>query len=108
MIRKEKLGDDITGLQELLLYGMKGTAAYAEHARMLGRESDEVYEFFHIALDYLTVENPTVETLFNLCMRCGEINLKVMEMLDGAHTSTYGHPVPTKVRITPVKGKAIV
>mgnify|MGYP001250105209 CR=1 FL=1 len=108
LIRKEKLGDDITGLQELLLYGMKGTAAYAEHARILGRESDEVYEFFHTALDYLTVEEPAVETLFNLCMQCGEINLKVMELLDSAHTSTYGHPVPTKVRITPVKGKAIV
>lgn len=106
--RKERFGDDITGLQELLLYGVKGTAAYAEHARILGRESDEVYSFFYEALDYLTEENPTVEKLFQLCLRCGEVNLKVMEMLDSAHTSTYGNPVPTKVRITPIKGKAIV
>ncbi|MGC8829022.1 MAG: hydroxylamine reductase [Verrucomicrobiia bacterium] len=106
--RKERLGDDITGLQELLLYGVKGTAAYAEHARILGRESDEVYSFFLQALDYLTDETPTVDKLFQLCLRCGEINLKVMEMLDAAHTSTYGNPVPTKVRITPVKGKAIL
>lgn len=108
LTRKNRLGDDIAGLQELLLYGIKGASAYAEHARILGRESDEVYSFFLEALDYLNNENPTVEKLFALCLRCGEINLKVMEMLDSAHTSAYGNPVPTKVRITPVKGKAIL
>lgn len=107
-VRKEKYGDDISGLQELLLYGVKGAAAYTEHARILGKESDEVYSFFHQALDYLACETPSMETLLGLCLRCGEINLKVMEMLDAAHTETYGHPVPTKVRITPVKGKAIL
>lgn len=106
--RKQRFGDDICGLQELLLYGVKGTAAYAEHARILGHESDEVYAFFHEALDYLTNENPTVDELFRLCMKCGEINLKTMEMLSQAHTSTYGDPVPTKVRTTPIKGKAIL
>lgn len=107
-IRKQQLGDDLCGLQELLLYGVKGTAAYAEHARILGHESDEVYGFFHEALDYLTNESPVVEKLFHLCMKCGEMNLKTMEMLSLAHTTTYGDPVPTKVRITPVKGKAIL
>lgn len=106
--RREDLGDDITGLQELLTYGLKGAAAYADHARILGKEADEVYDFFHEALDYLNNPNPTADALLPLCLRCGEMNLKVMELLDAANTDTYGHPEPTKVRVTPVKGKAIL
>ena len=106
--RRERLGADIAGLQELLLYGVKGTAAYADHARVLGHESDEVFAFFHEALDYLAQENPAVDALLGLSLKCGEINLKVMAMLDAAHTATYGHPVPTPVRVEPLKGKAIL
>ncbi len=106
--RSERLGADIAGLQELLLYGVKGTAAYADHARVLGHESDEVFAFFHEALDYLAQENPAVDALLGLSLKCGEINLKVMAMLDAAHTATYGHPVPTPVRVEPLKGKAIL
>jgi hydroxylamine reductase len=105
---KAALGDDLAGLQELLTYGLKGVAAYADHAHLLGKDDEAVYAFFHEALDYLTQPNPAIEKLFALSMKCGEINLKVMEMLDAAHTGTYGNPVPTKVRITPVKGKAIL
>jgi hydroxylamine reductase len=101
-------GSDITGLQELLLYGVKGTAAYADHALILGQEDASVFAFFHEALDYLTDDHPTVDQLFALNMKCGEVNLKVMALLDSAHTGTYGHPVPTPVRIDPVKGKAIL
>ncbi|MDR0842299.1 MAG: hydroxylamine reductase [Acidobacteriota bacterium] len=101
-------GDDIAGLQELLLYGLKGTAAYADHARILGKENDTVYAFFHEALDYLTEAAPTVDRLFTLSLKCGEINLTVMELLDAANTGAYGTPTPTPVRITPVKGKAIL
>ncbi len=106
--RKEVLGDDLTGLQELLTYGLKGLAAYADHAQILGQEDDSVYAFVHEALDYLTKDNPTVDELLGLSLRCGEVNLKAMELLDTANTGTYGHPEPTKARITPVKGKAIV
>ncbi len=102
------LGDDLAGLQELLIYGLKGTAAYTDHAALLGKEDDRVYAFIHEALDYLTQPDPTVDRLFTLSMKCGEINLTVMEMLDSAHTGIYGNPVPTSVRITPVKGKAIL
>jgi hydroxylamine reductase len=105
---KAALGDDLAGLQELLTYGLKGVSAYADHAHILGKDDDKVYAFFHEALDYLTHPGPTVEKLFTLSMKCGEINLAVMEMLDAAHTGAYGNPVPTKVRITPVKGKAIL
>jgi hydroxylamine reductase len=106
--RRATLGDDLAGLQELLTYGLKGTAAYADHAHILGKENDSVYAFFHEALDYLTQSSPTVDKLFALNMKCGEINLIVMEMLDAANTGAYGNPAPTKVRVTPVKGKAIL
>jgi hydroxylamine reductase len=102
------LGDDLAGLQQLLTYGLKGVAAYADHARLLGKEADNVYAFIHEAMDYLTQPQPTVDKLFTLNMKCGEINLAVMEMLDAAHTGAYGNPVPTSVRVTPVKGKAIL
>ncbi|HTP24752.1 MAG TPA: hydroxylamine reductase, partial [Anaeromyxobacteraceae bacterium] len=103
-----KLGPDVTGLHQMLAYGLKGAAAYAEHARILGHEDDRVYAFFHEALAYLGRENPSADELVSLCMRCGEVNLKVMEILDKANTGTYGHPVPTPVRIEPKKGKAIL
>ncbi|MBN1125621.1 MAG: hydroxylamine reductase [Sedimentisphaerales bacterium] len=107
--RKTKLGDTITGLQELLVYGMKGTAAYADHAMILGQEDPEVYAFFHEALDFLTTDKATeVDALLGMNLKCGEVNLRVMELLDAGNTGVYGHPEPTKVRVTPVKGKAIV
>jgi hydroxylamine reductase len=106
--RKASVGEDVAGLEGLLLYGVKGTAAYADHARALGVESDDVYAFFHEALDFLTNPNPPVDALLGMVLRCGEVNLKVMEMLDTAHTTAYGHPVPTRVRIEPVPGKAIL
>ncbi len=102
------LGQDVSGLQELLLYGLKGLAAYADHAMILGKESDEVYAFVHEALDLLARDRVTVDELVGACMKCGEVNLTVMGLLDGAHTGTYGHPVPTPVRIHPKKGKAIL
>jgi len=106
--RKEALGDDLVGLQELLTYGLKGMAAYADHAQILGQQDDAVYGFIHEALDFLTRPDPSVDELFAMCLRCGEVNLRAMELLDLAHTGAYGHPAPTAVRITPLKGKAIV
>ena len=108
LARREKLGDDIAGLQELLIYGVKGAAAYAEHAVILGKEADEVFAFFNEVLDFLTKSDPTVGELLALNLKCGEVNLKVMELLDAAHTGTYGHPTPTAVRVEPVKGKCIL
>jgi hydroxylamine reductase len=107
--RLADLGPDITGLQELLTYGLKGTAAYADHAQVLGQESDEVYAYFHEALDFLTTEDAKdTGKCVAAVLRCGEMNLKVMGLLDAANTGAYGHPVPTPVRITPVAGKCIL
>jgi len=106
--RMDSLGKDVTGLLELLTYGLKGAAAYADHAQILGVEDDALYARFHEALDFLTRPGHTIDELLSMCLKAGEINLKAMELLDAANTGAYGHPEPTQVRIEPVKGKAIV
>lgn len=106
--RLNTLGADVTGLQELIMYGLKGTAAYADHAFVLGKEDDSVFAFFHEAMAFLLNPAPTVDELVGYALKTGEVNLTVMALLDSANTGTYGHPVPTPVRITPVKGKAIL
>jgi len=106
--RRQALGEDLAGLQELALYGLKGAAAYADHAQILGQEDDDLYAAFHETLDFLARENPSADELTALALKVGELNLKAMELLDAAHTGAYGNPVPTPVRIEPVKGKAIV
>ncbi len=106
--RRAAIGDDRAGLQELLTYGLKGTGAYAHHALVLGREDDSIYAFFEEALDFLTNPDPQLGDLVAMCLKCGEVNLKAMEILSEGHTGTFGHPVPTSVRIHPKKGKAIL
>jgi len=106
--RRARFGEDVAGLQELLVYGMKGAAAYADHAHILGKDDDGVYAFFHEALNALAEDVADVGRLLGLCLGCGACNLKAMELLDAANTGAYGHPEPTPVRITPVKGKAIL
>ena len=106
--RQALLGNDIAGLQELALYGLKGAAAYADHALLLGKEDPEIFASFHEFLDFLTGENPTADELLGLALKVGELNYKVMELMDAANTGAYGHPEPTKVQITPIKGKAIL
>jgi hydroxylamine reductase len=108
MKRMEKLGPDATGLEELLTYGLKGLAAYADHAQILGQEDDLVYGYLEDTLSYLAGLPADVNDLFSQCMKCGEMNLKVMELLDRGNTGAYGQPEPTQVRITPKKGKAIL
>jgi hydroxylamine reductase len=106
--RIDALGADITGLQELLTYGIKGAAAYADHAQTLGKQDEKLYASFHEALNFLTKPTPTVDELLAMNLKAGEINLKAMELLDAGNTGTYGHPVPTKVPLAPRKGKAIL
>ncbi len=105
--RKANLGEDVTGLQELLMYGLKGTAAYADHAQVLGQEDDAVYAAFHEQLSALAEDATDVGDLVARNMQCGALNLRVMELLDAANTGAYGHPEPTPVRIHPLAGKAI-
>jgi hydroxylamine reductase len=102
-----KLGPDVAGLQELIVYGLKGLAAYTDHAQILGKEDDAIYAFIHKTLDRLTQKPIDIGELLATALAVGEVNLKAMELLDAGNTGTYGHPEPTQVRITPVKGKCI-
>ncbi len=108
MRRRQAAGDDVAGLQELLTYGLKGTAAYADHAAILGRTDEALNAFFHEALSFLAGEPAGAEELLGMCLRCGEMNLKAMALLDAANTGAFGDPVPTPVRVDPVRGKAIL
>lgn len=99
---------DVFGLNCLVLYGLKGCAAYCEHAMMLGKESEEVFGLFHQYLDFLASKPTDIGALLDTCLKIGEMNLKVMELLDAGHRDNFGTPEPTQVRVTPVKGKAIL
>ena len=102
------INPDILSLKELLVYGLKGAVAYADHAAILGQEDDRVYAFMHEALAATLDGSLGVEEMVGLVLKCGEINLRAMELLDAAHTGTYGHPVPTPVSLGAKKGKAIL
>ncbi len=106
--RVDSLGSTVAGVQELITYGLKGAAAYADHALILGKEDPSLYASFHEMLDYLTRKPTDANELLGRALKTGEINLKAMELLDAANTGAYGHPEPTKVRVTPVKGKCIL
>jgi hydroxylamine reductase len=102
------INPDILSLRELLIYGIKGVAAYADHATLLGQTDDKVFAFIHEGMAATLNQNLNADDYVGLVMKCGEINLRVMELLDAAHTGTYGHPVPTKVPLGAKKGKAIL
>jgi hydroxylamine reductase len=99
---------DILALQHTTLFGIKGVCAYADHAQILGKEDDKVYAFVHEGLAAMLNKNLTLNDWVGLALKCGEINLRAMELLDAANTETYGHPVPTKVPLGARKGKAIL
>lgn len=95
-------------LQQILLYGIKGVAAYTDHARIMGQEDDTVYAFIHEALASLTRKDIPMNDWLGLVLKCGEMNFRAMELLDAGNTGTYGHPVPTKVPLGHRKGKCIL
>lgn len=106
--RRQTYGEDVVGLHELLTYGLKGAAAYADHALILGVEDEDVWSFFHEAMSFLGGNPTDIRQLTSMCLRCGEVNYRVMELLDQANTEAYGDPVPSTVRIEPMAGKAIL
>jgi hydroxylamine reductase len=99
---------DLRSLQHLLVYGIKGMAAYAHHAMVLGAEDDSIYAFIHEGLAALNRKDITLNELVELNMRCGTVNIRCMEILDHAHTGRYGHPEPTTVSTDYKKGPAII
>jgi hydroxylamine reductase len=107
-INTQHANEDIRSVIEILLYGLKGMAAYMDHAMILGRNDDEVMAFFQKALAATTDPNLGLMDFVGLSMECGKHNLTVMGLLNTAHTDTYGHPVPTPVQLGTKAGKAIL
>jgi len=105
---KAEENPDILSLKQIVLYGLKGVAAYADHAKILGREDEGVYAFAHEALTALLRTDLAADEWIAMAMKCGEVNLRAMEILDDANTGTYGHPVPTAVPLGHRTGKAIL
>lgn len=99
--------EDIRSLKSLILFGLKGMAAYAHHARILGYKSDEINNYFYEALRVISEKN-TIDELLPYVLKTGKINLKCMELLDKANTETYGIPSPQKVTTNIEKGPFIV
>jgi hydroxylamine reductase len=102
------INPDILSLKHILLFGIKGVAAYADHAQILGQEDDKVYAFIHEALASTLRTDLDLNAWVGLVLKCGEINLRTMELLDAGNTTAFGHPVPTKVPLGAKKGKAIL
>ena len=99
---------EIANLQEMVLYGVKGVAAYLSHALRLGAGDVESFGKIHEVLSSLTHEKPSVAELLAMALSVGELNYRVMEILDKAHTETFGAPRPTQVRLGARKGRAIL
>ncbi len=107
-ITPDEVNADISSLEQTTLYGLKGIAAYAYHAQVLGHKDDAVYAYVYEALSSMLNKELSMEDWLALALKCGEVNLKTMELLDAANTGKYGHPVPTEVPLGAKKGKVIL
>ena len=99
--------EDVRSLRELLVIGLKGVAAYADHAAILGYEKDDIYRFFMEALAS-TTKDLTVDEMVGMVLKCGETAVNTMALLDEANTTTYGHPELTEVNIGVGKNPGIL
>ena len=100
--------EDIRSLKSLILFGIRGVAAYAYHADVLGYRDADVNQFFYKALFAIGMKDWGMDELLPIVLEVGEINLKCMALLDKANTETYGNPIPTEVSLTVEKGPFIV
>ncbi len=100
--------EDLKSLKQTLVYGLKGVAAYADHAAILGKEDNELYAKIQGLLAATLSTDLTLEQCVEAGLECGRINIRAMELLDDANTSTYGHPEPTEVKLGATAGKAIL
>ena len=100
--------DDIRSLKSLILFGIRGVAAYAYHAAVLDYKDEAIHKFLYKALFAIGMDDWGMEELMPIVLEVGEVNLKCMAMLDNANTETFGHPEPTQVSLTVEKGPFIV
>lgn len=107
--------ENIRSAMQILLFGMKGLAAYTDHAAVLGQRDQAVFDFLYegLAAGFPGKQNVpdkerSLDEWLELILRCGTINVRAMELLDAGNTGTFGHPVPTEVSLGHRKGKAIL
>ena len=105
---KAEIGEDILGLRLLCLYGLKGAAAYMEHAHVLGQYDNDIYAQYHKIMAWLGTWPADMGALLECSMEIGQMNFKVMSILDHGETEKYGHPTPSQVNVRPVAGKCIL
>jgi len=102
------MNPDLHSLQWLLTYGLKGVAAYTYHAYSLGKKDSKIFDFIYEGLVAPFNTSLGVNDFVGLVFKCGEINIRAMELLDAGNTERYGHPTPTKVPLGHKKGKALL
>ncbi|WP_020558583.1 hydroxylamine reductase [Thiofilum flexile] len=103
-----EVGADVIGLRMLILYGLKGVCAYSHHARTLGFRDSAIDADIAKLLAYLGTDPVDMDELLAQSLAVGEVNLRVMELLDRANNETFGNQTVTQVRVSPVAGKAIL
>lgn len=108
LLNKLDENEDLRSLKQITVYGVRGLAAYADHAAILGKEDESIYAYIHETMAELTNTGQDLNALVGLALKCGEINLKAMELLDAGNTEKYGHPTPTEVPLGTKAGKAIL
>ena len=100
--------EDIRSLKSLILFGIRGIAAYAYHAAVLGYKDESIHRFLYRALFAIGMDDWGMNELLPIVLEVGEVNLKCMALLDKANTESFGHPTPTEVTLTVEKGPFIV
>lgn len=106
--KKAQTGDDVLGLQLLCLYGLKGAAAYMEHAAVLGEMDEAVSGEYFRLMAYLGDEPTQTDSLLSASMEIGKLGFHALELLNKGETQTMGNPEPTLVNVNPVAGKCIL
>ncbi|KGQ51133.1 hydroxylamine reductase [Gallibacterium anatis 10672-6] len=107
-IDRAEIGEDLHGVRMLCLYGLKGAAAYMEHAHVLGQYDNEVYRQFHQYMAWLGTQPKDLDELLQNALSIGNMNFQVMSLLDRGETEAFGNPVPSTVNVKPVAGKCIL
>lgn len=102
------IGEEVHGVRMLCLYGLKGAAAYMEHAHVLGKFDNEVYRQFHELMAWLGTQPNDLNELLEKALAIGNMNFQVMSLLDQGETEAFGNPVPATVNVKPVAGKCIL